>query len=97
MGTFKRKWVGHTAVSDNQSSSLQFSVENKYSVALINVLNFELFDLKGTATLMNSMFYMKGLYEPLILIPVPSKSVEKYGSDGSLNICKWALMEAAIL
>ena len=53
--------------------------------------------LKGTATLMISMFYMKELYEPWILIPVSSKSVEKYGSYGSLNICKWTLMEAAFL
>ena len=55
------------------------------------------FGLKGTATLIVSMFYMKELYEPSILIPVSSKSVEKYGSYGRLNICKWTLMEAAIL
>ena len=53
--------------------------------------------LKGTATLMISMFYMKELYEPWILIRVSSKSVEKYGSFGRLNICKWTLTEAAIL
>ena len=53
--------------------------------------------LKGTATLMISMFYMLELSEPLILIPASSKSVEKYGSYGRLNICKWALMDAAIL
>ena len=53
--------------------------------------------LKGTATLMISIFYMKERYEPLIFIPVSSKSVEKYGSYGCLNICKWTLMEAAIL
>ena len=53
--------------------------------------------LKGTATLMISMFYMKGLSEPRILIPVSLKSVEKYGSYGRLNIFKWTLMEAAIL
>ena len=53
--------------------------------------------LKGTATLMISMFDMKELYEPLIFIPVSSKSVEKYRSYGRLNICKWTLMEAAIL
>ena len=53
--------------------------------------------LKGTATLMISMFDMKELYEPLILIPVSSKSVGKYGSCGRLNICKWTIMEAAIL
>ena len=43
--------------------------------------------LKGTATLMIIMFDMKEPYEPLILIPVSSKSVEKYRSYGRLNIC----------
>ena len=47
--------------------------------------------------MMISMFYMKELYEPWILIAVSSKSDEKYGSYGCLNICKWTLMEAAIL
>ena len=45
---------------------------------------------------MISMFYIKGLSGPW-LIPVSSKLVEKYGSYGRLNICKWTLMEAAIL
>ena len=36
--------------------------------------------LKGTATLMISMFNMKELSEPSILIPVSSKSFTKYGS-----------------
>ena len=45
--------------------------------------------LKGTETLVISMFFMKDLFEPWILIPVSSKSVEKYGSYGRLNICKW--------
>ena len=53
--------------------------------------------LNGTATLMISMFYMTELSEPWILIPVSSKSFKKYGSYGHLNICKWTLMEAAIL
>ena len=53
--------------------------------------------LKGTATLMISLFDMKELYLPWILKPVSSKSVEKYGSCGRLNICKWSIMEAAIL
>ena len=53
--------------------------------------------LKGTATLMISMFYMKGLNKPCIFIPVSSKSVEKRRSCGRLNICKWTVMEAAIL
>ena len=42
--------------------------------------------IKGTATLMISMFFMKELSEPWISIPVSSKSVEKYGSYGRLNI-----------
>ena len=41
--------------------------------------------------------YMKDLNKPWILIPVSSKSFEKCGSCGRLNICKWTVMEAAIL
>ena len=41
--------------------------------------------------------YKKELYKSCILIPVLSKSVEKLGSCGCLNICKWTVMEAAIL
>ena len=40
---------------------------------LINVI---VFALKGTATLMRSMFYQKELYESCILIQVSSKSIE---------------------
>ena len=54
-------------------------------------------NLKGTATLMITAFYMKTLNKPCILIPVSSKSVEKCGSYGRLNICKWTVLEAAIL
>ena len=46
---------------------------------------------------MITLFYMKDLYKPCILIPVSSKLVEKYGSCGRLNICSWTVMEAAIL
>ena len=53
--------------------------------------------LKRTATLMITMFYMKDLTKPRILIPVSSKSVDQCGSCGLLNICKWTVMEAAIL
>ena len=53
--------------------------------------------LKGTATLIISMFNLKELSEPWILISVSSKSVEKYSSYGRLNICTLTLMEAAIL
>ena len=53
--------------------------------------------LKGMATLMISMFYMKELSEPLSLITASSKSVEKCGSYWHLNICKWTVKEAAIL
>ena len=59
--------------------------------------NFILFKLKGTATLRITMFYIKNLNKPYILIPVSFKSVEKCESCGRLNICKWAEMEAAIL
>ena len=54
-------------------------------------------NLRGTATLMISIFYKRKLCKPWILIPVSSKSVEKCGSCGRLNICKWTVMEAAIL
>ena len=37
--------------------------------------------------MMITMFYMKDLNKPGILIPVSSKSVEKCGSCGRLNIC----------
>ena len=53
--------------------------------------------LKGTATLMSSMFFKKELRKPRILKPVSSKSVEKCESCVRLNICKWTVMEAAIL
>ena len=53
--------------------------------------------LKGTAALMMTMFYMKDLNKPCILIPVSSESVEKRRSCGRLNICKWTVLEAAIL
>ena len=43
------------------------------------------------------MFYMKDLNKPCILIPFSFKSVEKRRSCGRLNICKWTVMEAAIL
>ena len=53
--------------------------------------------LRGTATLMITMFYMRDLNKPWILIPIISKSVEKRRCRGHLNICKWTVMEAAIL
>ena len=53
--------------------------------------------LKGTATLMITVLYMKDLNKPRIMMPVSSKLVEKSGSCELLNICKWIVMEAAIL
>ena len=53
--------------------------------------------LKGTATLMITMFYMKDLNKQLVLIPVSTKSYKKCGSCGHLNICIWTVIEAAIL
>ena len=41
--------------------------------------------------------YMKDLNKPRVLIPVSFKSVEKCRSCRHLNICKWIVMEAAIL
>ena len=52
--------------------------------------------LKGMATLIITMFYIKDRNKTLILITVSSKLVEKRRSCGRLNICKWTLMEAAI-
>ena len=49
----------------------------------------------GSGTI--TMFYMKDLNKPVILIPVSSKSVEKLRSCRRLNICKWTVMEEAIL
>ena len=71
-------------------------VRNLFSCSTQLGMKFNML-LKGTATLMISMFYIKELYEPWILIPVSSQSVDKYGSCGHLNIYKWTLMEAAIL
>ena len=45
--------------------------------------------LKGTATLMISMFYQKLLHEPWILIQVSSTSVEKWASYGHLKNSIW--------
>ena len=53
--------------------------------------------LKGTATLMITTFYMEDLNKQWILIPVSSKSVEKCVSCGHLNMCKWTVLEVAIL
>ena len=44
-----------------------------------------------------TMFHMKDLNKPWILIPVSSESVENCKSCGRLNICKWTVKEAAIL
>ena len=54
-----------------------------YTFIYINSLYYV--NLKGTATLIVSMFYMKDLNKPCILVPVLSKSVEKRRSCGHLN------------
>ena len=46
---------------------------------------------------MITMFNMKDLNKLGVLIAVSSKPIEKRRSCGSLNICKWTVMEAAIL
>ena len=45
--------------------------------------------LKGTATLMISKFDKKELYKQWILVPVLSKSVEKWGSYERLENSMW--------
>ena len=52
-------------------------------------LSYAYFALKGTATLMISMFNQKELYEPRNLIQVSSKSVEKLASYGHLKNSIW--------
>ena len=49
--------------------------------------------LKGTTTLMIWYIYKKESYKPWILI---QDRLKKWGSCGHLNVCKWAVMEAAI-
>ena len=92
-------------IKDTELSTGHFYFNKNHStlLRLDNEVNFCIYSkipslsLKGTATLMISMLYMKDLSEPWILIPVSSKSIEKYGSYWRLNICKLTLMEAAIL
>ena len=51
---------------------------------------------KGDSNPNDSMCIRKSSIS-FILIPVLSKSVKKWESCGRLNICKWTVMEAAIL
>ena len=60
-------------------------------------LLLEQYDLKGDRNPNDKYVYKKELYKPCIMIPVLSKSDEKWGSCGCLNICKCTVMEAAIL
>ena len=53
--------------------------------------------IKGDGNRNYKLFYKIELFKPWILITVSSKSVEKWGSCGGLNVCKWTVMEAAIL
>ena len=55
------------------------------------------FSFKGDGNPGDKLFYLNELSEPWSLTPVSSKSVEKCESYGRLNICKWTVMEAAIL
>ena len=59
-------------------------------------LGGKLCTIKGDRNPNDRYVYKKELYKSCILIPVLSKSVEKWGSSGRLNICKWTVMEAAI-
>ena len=53
---------------------------------LITIVHLGSGELKGMANLIISMFYLEDLNKQCILIPVSSKSVEKCGSCGVLNI-----------
>ena len=46
---------------------------------------------------MITLFYMKDFNKLSILIPVSSKSVENHRSCGVLDVCKWTVIEAAIM
>ena len=63
---------------------------DSYSVLLVHVF-------KGDRNPNDKFVYKKELNKPRISIPVLSESDEKWGSCGCLNICKWTVMEAAIL
>ena len=65
--------------------------------SIVEILQYFWPALKGTTTLMITTIYVKDLNKPRILMPVSSKSAEKCGSCGRLNIFKWTVMEAAIL
>ena len=69
---------------------------NSHNVRASGYLFIYLF-IKGDCNPDDKYLLYAELSEPWILIQVSSKSVEKYGSYGRLNICKWTLMEAAIL
>ena len=89
-------WHRATPESHVQNKPFVYSIGCPCSHWLFSFFPFTLrqnrqydFLLKGTATLMISMFYQKELYEPLILIQVSSKSVEKWTSYGHLKNSIW--------
>ena len=84
----------HTTWNDNSGMRVLHNFQCTFSAAIYCICDLY---LKGTATLIITMFYTRDLNKPWILIPVSSKSVEKRRSCGRLNVCKWTVMEAAIL
>ena len=60
-------------------------------IVFFPIMSLNIASLKGTATSMITIFYLKDLNKPWILISVSSKSVEKRRSCGRLNICKWTV------
>ena len=70
------------------------SVKNQHAVAVSSFSPLSM--IKGDGNPVDD-YYIKYFNKPCILIPVSSKSVEKHKSCGHLNICKWTVMEAAIL
>ena len=75
----------------SRSASLFSHMQN------VGFLMTRLIYIKGDSNPNDKYVYKKELYKSCILIPVLSKSAEKWRSCGHLNICKRTVMEAAIL
>lgn len=89
-------------IAANSLKTICKHLYSRQSYANVKVLAFSKrksfsWGLKGTATLMICLFYKKDVYKPWDLILVSSKSIEKCKRCGRFTICKWAVMEAAIL
>ena len=75
--------------SCSQTPQDRFSCLEAHFTVIFQYLHFRSNPLKGTATLIISMFYQKELCEPRILIQASSKLVEKWASYGLLKNSIW--------